>query len=176
MSRGSVAHRRRSRQTGAAGAPRPAGTLPGVAKDTAIEVSAAALVLRAPGTATAAEVRSAAAAASLQVVGLPDGGDNRSVADLVGAGAVPRRSLCGIELETDGGDIVRSGGGVLKDVTGYDLAALALGAGGRLGRVVAVHLRLAPAEAVLPPAGPAPGPRDVSDLAASLAPLARAGD
>ncbi|MBV8444649.1 MAG: FAD-binding oxidoreductase, partial [Candidatus Dormibacteraeota bacterium] len=71
-------------------------------------------------------------------------------------GEVPRRSLCGVEAVVPGGELVRFGGGVLKDVVGYDLPALLLGSMGRLAVIVAVTFRLEPA-AARTPAPPPPG-------------------
>ena len=52
--------------------------------------------------------------------------------------------------------MVSAGGAVLKDVVGYDLATVLLGSMGRLAIIVAVSLRLEPADARTPVAD-APG-------------------
>lgn len=141
-----------------------------LAKLETVEVAEAALTMRAEAGATARAVAAAAAAKGLAVVGLPAGQEDERIGSLVARGALPRRSLCGIEIVDPEGRAVRSGGTVLKDVVGYDLPALMLGSAGRLGAVVAVHLRLAPAKASLPPLPAAPGIREGDGLEAGLRP------
>lgn len=53
--------------------------------------------------------------------------------------------VTGIEAVVAGGEIVRLGGACRKDVGGYDLRGLLIGAEGTLGVITAVHLRLTPA-------------------------------
>lgn len=59
----------------------------------------------------------------------------------------PRDLVIGIEVALTNGRVVRSGGRVVKNVAGYDLARLLCGSRGSLGIITAVNFRLAP----LPP-------------------------
>jgi FAD/FMN-containing dehydrogenase len=67
------------------------------------------------------------------------------VGSAVAAGGLARRALCGIEAVLPTGEVVRAGGLVLKDVAGYDLAAILIGSRGRLGLITSVTFRLLPA-------------------------------
>jgi len=118
----------------------------------AVELHAEALTLRAEAGAPLDVVRATCAAAGLSVVGL--GADAGSAGTLVARGAVPRRSLTGVEALLPTGEVVASGGAVLKDVVGYDLPAVLLGSMGRLAVIVAVTFRLEPQHAVTPVAPP----------------------
>jgi glycolate oxidase FAD binding subunit len=60
----------------------------------------------------------------------------------------PRDLLLGITVALSDGTVARSGGRVIKNVAGYDLAKLFAGSLGRLGTIVEVVVRLHP----LPPA------------------------
>jgi glycolate oxidase subunit GlcD len=53
--------------------------------------------------------------------------------------------VTGLEVVIAGGEIVRFGGPVRKDVAGYDLRSLMIGSEGTLGVITAVWLRLIPA-------------------------------
>ena len=121
-----------------------------------VEVHAPGLTLRAGTGASAAAGRDAAAAAGLAVVGWGSGALPSSVGSVVARGAVPRRSLTGIEAVLATGETVAFGGGVLKDVVGYDVPALLLGSMGRLGVLLGASFRLEPAGA-RSATGPAPG-------------------
>jgi FAD/FMN-containing dehydrogenase len=55
-----------------------------------------------------------------------------------------RAQVLGIEAVLEGGERVRFGGRVVKNVAGYDLARAFVGARGALGRVVLAHLRVRP--------------------------------
>lgn len=57
---------------------------------------------------------------------------------------LPRDLLLGIRAELPDGLVVRGGGRVVKNVAGYDLPKLFCGAGGRLGRLLEVTVRLHP--------------------------------
>lgn len=59
----------------------------------------------------------------------------------------PRDLIIGIEVALTNGRVVHSGGRVVKNVAGYDLARLLCGSRGSLGIITAVNFRLAP----LPP-------------------------
>jgi len=67
----------------------------------------------------------------------------RSGIDRQSAGPV-RDQVLGVKLALADGRVVKSGGALVKDVAGYDLHHLAVGAHGRLGVVLEVSLRLAP--------------------------------
>lgn len=122
----------------------------------AIEVRGAALLVRAGAAASVATVQQRVAAEGLAVVGLGNGPLPATVGALVAAGAVPRRSIAGVEGVLTTGELITFGG-VLKDVVGYDVPALLLGSMGRLGIITEVTLRLEPAAArTTTPAG-APG-------------------
>lgn len=77
---------------------------------------------------------------------------------LLARGGASRRALTGIEVVSGGGEILRCGGAMLKDVAPYDLAALLLGSAGRFGIITAATLRLQPATAPLADAAEPPGP------------------
>lgn len=59
----------------------------------------------------------------------------------------PRDLIIGIEVALTNGRVVRSGGRVVKNVAGYDLARLLCGSRGSLGVITSVNFKLAP----LPP-------------------------
>ncbi|MGH7670668.1 MAG: FAD-binding oxidoreductase [Gemmatimonadaceae bacterium] len=87
----------------------------------------------------------------------PPGSDDGSIGATVATASsgplatafgTPRDQLLGVEFVTGGGDIVRGGGRVVKNVAGFDLVRLATGAWGTLGVLteVTVRLRAQPAE------------------------------
>lgn len=121
----------------------------------AVRLDASTLLIHAGGGAELAAVRQEAAAARLVVVAL---GSTRhpDVESAFLAGEIPARSVAGVDLLTRAGELISSGGRVLKDVVGFDLAGLALGSGRRLGAVAGVTLRLEPAAAATP-VEPGPG-------------------
>lgn len=67
----------------------------------------------------------------------------RSGIDRMSAGPV-RDQVLGVKIALADGRVVKSGGALVKDVAGYDLHHLVVGAHGRLGVVLEVSLRLAP--------------------------------
>jgi glycolate oxidase FAD binding subunit len=85
----------------------------------------------------------------------------------------PRDSVLGLHVALASGELVKCGGRVVKNVTGYDLAKLFVGSGGALGVITAAWLRLRPrperSELLIAraPAGPERA------LAAARAPTAR---
>ncbi|MGD0834640.1 MAG: FAD-binding protein [Candidatus Dormibacteria bacterium] len=137
---------------------------------TAIAVDAANGIARAEAGATVAALIRSLAAARVAVAGLGGHAAQSRVGSLVGAGGLPRRSLCGLEAALPGGDLVRAGAAVLKDVVGYDVTSLLLGSAGRLAAVVAVQLRLTPAGARAETV-PAAGVRPTGEVAAVFDPL-----
>jgi glycolate oxidase FAD binding subunit len=56
----------------------------------------------------------------------------------------PRDLILGMRARLPGGSVVRGGGKVVKNVAGYDLPKLFTGAGGRLGELLELTLRLHP--------------------------------
>ena len=56
----------------------------------------------------------------------------------------PRDLILGIRARLPGGEEIRGGGKVVKNVAGYDLPKLFTGAEGRLGRLLELTLRLHP--------------------------------
>ena len=144
-------------RSAAAGSSRQAprgGLLISLDKLNAVEVRAAALLARAGAGASVATVQQRVAAEGLAVVGLGNGPLPATVGALVATGAVPRRSIAGVEGVLTTGELITFGG-VLKDVVGYDVPALLLGSMGRLGIITEVTFRLEPATArTTTPAGP----------------------
>lgn len=129
----------------ARGARAPAGAvLVSLARLDGVEVEADRLVLRAGAGAPLAAVRKAAEKAGMALVGVPGDVADAPVGELVARGSVARRALAGVEAVLADGGRVHSGGSVLKDVAGYDLAATLLGSLGRLALVTGVTLRLQP--------------------------------
>ena len=132
------------------------GLLISLDKLNAVEVRAPALLARAGAGASVATVQQRVAAEGLAIVGLGNGPLPATVGALVASGAVPRRSIAGVEGVLTTGELITFGG-VLKDVVGYDVPALLLGSMGRLGIITEVTFRLEPAAArTMTPAG-APG-------------------
>lgn len=135
----------------------------------AISVDARRGTARAEAGATLAALRAALAGAGTAIPGLAGDPGSHHVGALIARGQVPRRSLTGVEAVLPGGDAVMVGAAVLKDVVGYDVISLLLGSLGRLAVIVAAHLRLVPARAVVEIADPA-GPRPADELAAVFDP------
>ncbi len=129
----------------------------------AVRVDASNGVARAEAGATLTALAAALAKAGMAVPGLSAAPGSDHIGALIARGGLPRRSLTGIEAALPGGDLIQLGGAVLKDVVGYDIAALLLGSRGRLGAIIAVHLRLIPTGVAVEVAEPA-GPRDVGEL------------
>ena len=106
-------------------------------------------VITVPGDALCAEVEEAARP-WLFASDRPD----LTVAEWIGRGGGdllwqllgPTRSqVLGIAARLPNGDAVRFGGRVVKNVAGYDLARVFVGARGELGEITEAHLRLRPA-------------------------------
>jgi FAD/FMN-containing dehydrogenase len=116
----------------------------------ALEVDAGRGVVRVEAGASLDRLRQALQGAGVAVPGFATRSRSRHAGSLVARGEVPRRSLCGLEAVLPGGEMVRLGAPLLKDVVGYDLASVILGSEGRLAAVTAVSLRLVPADATVP--------------------------
>lgn len=158
----------RSSADGAEAAPE-AGVVVSLERLTDVTLHAGGLTLRAQAGAPLDAVRAAAAAEGLAVVGL--GAAPGHTGSVVARGAVPRRALTGLDLVLPTGEVITTGGTVLKDVVGYDLEALLLGSMGRLAVILAVSFRLEP-QAARTPVAPPPGTGE----AEARAVLARAFD
>ena len=65
-----------------------------------------------------------------------------SAGPLASAFGTPRDQLLGCEVVTGRGEIVRAGGRVVKNVAGFDLVRLMIGAWGTLGAITEVTVRL----------------------------------
>lgn len=140
------------------------GALLSVVRLSAVSVDVRRGIARAEAGATLAGLGAALDAAGVAIPGLAPEPGSEHVGALVARGGLPRRSLTGVEAVLPGGDPVMLGAAVLKDVVGYDVISLLLGSGGRLAVVVAAHLRLVPAGAVVEVAVPA-GAREVGEVA-----------
>lgn len=114
-----------------------------------LRADAGAMVVRAGAGATLVSLRAAVDGAGMALVGVPGGGAGVAVhaGSLVARGQAPRRALTGIEAVLPDGEVVHAGGGVLKDVTGYDLAGALLGSMGRLALITELVFRLQPRQA-----------------------------
>ena len=135
-----------------------------------VEVEADRLVVRAGAGAALDAVRGAAAKERLALAGVPAGlPGETAVGELVARGQVSRRAVCGVEAVLPDGGRVGSGGSMLKDVAGYDLAATLLGSMGRLALVTAVTFRLQPSRVSVDAAQPAGVPDAVLGEALALA-------
>jgi glycolate oxidase len=129
-----------------------------------IGVDPGAMVARAGAGATLAALRSAVEDLDMALIEVPGGAAAAHAGSLVARGQVPRRALTGIEAVLPTGEVVRSGGNVLKDVTGYDLAGILLGSMGWLALVTEVSFRLQPRRARVATEAAPRAPGAVSDL------------
>ena len=109
------------------------------------------LTLTARAGTTLAEIAAATAANGQWLSLTPWGGDDGSLGataatassgPLSGALGTPRDVLIGLEAVTGAGDIVRGGGRVVKNVAGFDLTRLMIGAWGTLGVLTEISVRL----------------------------------
>jgi glycolate oxidase len=114
------------------------------------------LIARAESGVSIASLRAETAAVRLAVVGMPGSVTSEHIGSLIARGEVSRRALCGVEAVLTTGEMVSFGGGVLKDVVGFDIPTLLLGSMGRLAVIVAVTFRLEP-EGAKTPVATAPG-------------------
>ncbi|MFI5207993.1 MAG: FAD-binding oxidoreductase, partial [Gemmatimonadales bacterium] len=81
----------------------------------------------------------------------PPGPRTRTLGGVLGSGASgplaagfgpPRDQVLGLTIVAGNGEVVRTGGRVVKNVAGFDLAKLVIGGHGAFGIVVEAHLRL----------------------------------
>ena len=146
------------------------------------------LTLTARAGTTLAEIAAATAANGQWLALVPWGGDAGSLGATVATGTAgpvagtlgtPRDVVLGVEVVTGTGDVIRGGGRVVKNVAGFDLTRLTVGAWGTLGVIteVSVRLRALPERdmtvALRVPAGSAARAELLTKLrAAPIAPLA----
>lgn len=114
-----------------------------------LELDADEGVLQAEAGASLAALRSAAAAAGWELPLDPPGAATTLGGALACAAAgpcfpQPRDAVLGLEVALVSGALARSGGRVVKNVSGYDLAKLFTGCFGSLGVVTSAWLRLRP--------------------------------
>ena len=109
------------------------------------------LTLTARAGTTLAEISAATAQHGQWLALTPWGGDagslgataaTASAGPMSGTLGAPRDIVLGLEAVTGGGDIIRGGGRVVKNVAGFDLTRLNIGAWGTLGVLTEVSVRL----------------------------------
>ena len=121
-----------------------------------VRVDTATMLVHCPADTTWDDVAAALTPASLAVVGAA-APRAATVGESVSSGELAHRTVAGVSFTTAAGGTVEAGGRTGKDVTGFDLAGLALGSGDRLGTLRTVSLRLEPRGARTP-AAPGAGP------------------
>lgn len=111
------------------------------------------LVATAPAGATLQEVNAVLARERQWIPLDPPHGEQATIGGIVACNdsgprrhrfGAPRDLIIGIEVALTNGRVVHSGGRVVKNVAGYDLARLFCGSRGSLGLITAVNFKLAP--------------------------------
>lgn len=135
-----------------AGAPVPVGErLELSALHGIVEYEPGDLTLTARAATTLSELAQVTAAENqwipLDPFGSPDGSIGATVATgaagpLASAFGTPRDQVLGVEIVTGLGEVVRAGGRVVKNVAGFDITRLMIGAWGTLGALTEVTVRL----------------------------------
>ena len=123
----------------------------GLSGITLYEPEALTLVVRAGTLLT--DLQAALAAENQMLAFEPDPREGSTIGGVAAANASgPRRvsagacrdAMLGIRMVTGEGEIIRNGGRVMKNVTGYDLVKLAAGSRGTLGAITELALKTAP--------------------------------
>jgi glycolate oxidase FAD binding subunit len=116
-----------------------------------VEYEPGDLTLTARAATPLAEIRRVTAAAGQWLALDPAGGPDGTLGATIATGSAgplatgfgtARSQLLGCEIVTGAGDVVRAGGRVVKNVAGFDLTRLMIGAWGTLGVLTEVTLRL----------------------------------
>lgn len=116
-----------------------------------LRLDAADLVATAGADTTLAELDDTLAAAGVWVALDPPGSRGQSLGSALERGAggplaalfgPPRDQVIGLAFTAGDGTAVRTGGRVVKNVAGFDLAKLVVGGHGAYGRITEAHLRL----------------------------------
>lgn len=111
------------------------------------------LVVTAPAGSTLRDVNAALALERQWIPLDPPSGDHATIGGIVAANdsgprrhrfGSPRDLIIGIEVALTSGRVAHSGGRVVKNVAGYDLARLFCGSHGSLGLITSVTFKLAP--------------------------------
>jgi len=109
------------------------------------------LVASAAAGCTLAELDAALGAAGVWLALDPPGPRNRTLGDSLGSGGggplaarygPPRDQVLGLSFRSGADTLVKTGGRVVKNVAGFDLAKLLIGGQGEFGTIEEVHLRL----------------------------------
>ena len=116
-----------------------------------LRLDAADLVATADAGCSLAELDAALAAAGAWLALDPPGPRARTLGQSLGGGAPgplaalygpPRDQVIGLAFTAGAGTLVRTGGRVVKNVAGFDLAKLVVGGHGAFGMIAEAHLRL----------------------------------
>jgi glycolate oxidase FAD binding subunit len=116
-----------------------------------VEYEPGDLTLTARAATPLAEIRRVTAAAGQWLALDPAGGPDGTIGGTIATGSsgplatgfgTARSQLLGCEIVTGAGDVVRAGGRVVKNVAGFDITRLMIGAWGTLGVLTEVTLRL----------------------------------
>jgi glycolate oxidase FAD binding subunit len=133
---------------------RPVADLPRLTLDALtgiVDYTPGDLTLTARAGTSLAEIAAATAPNGQWLALMPWGGDEGSLGaaaatasagPMSGAFGTPRDMVIGLEAVTGTGDIIRGGGRVVKNVAGFDLTRLMVGAWGTLGVLTEISVRL----------------------------------
>jgi len=133
---------------------RPVADLPRLALDGLtgiVDYTPGDLTLTARAGTSLSEIAAATAANGQWLALMPWGGDSGSLGAVAATGSAgpmggafgtPRDMVIGLEAVTGIGDVVRGGGRVVKNVAGFDLTRLMIGAWGTLGVLTEISVRL----------------------------------
>lgn len=116
-----------------------------------LRLDAADLVVTAGAASTLQELGDTLAASSVWLAIDPPGPRTLTLGEALGSGAPgplaalfgpPRDQVIGLSFIAGGGASIRTGGRVVKNVAGFDLAKLVVGGHGAFGTITEAHLRL----------------------------------